>query len=148
MITLILAVAVCAAAYGFLSAYALRSMRQDQLAAKKTQLHVLNLQHQELVRKTALLEQAGRFTQRARELGLEPGKWSFYDVQVREPLGYEAAQEIIFQCRDSSMAYFWPISLEITSPRKDPEHAGASPAGSPDAADVQLSVKGRFVARQ
>lgn len=139
---------VCAAAYGFLSAYGLRAWRQEQLLAHQTHLRTLNRQHQELERKTAILERASRFTERARSLNLQPDAWMLYDVNVQAPLAFEAAQEIVYLCSDSSLAYYWPISLEIKAPNTDQEGSAVSGAKPEKPADVQLTVKGRFAARR
>ena len=139
---------LCAAAYGFLSAYALKVMHAEQLEVHQEHLRALRRQNQELLRKSALLEQAAQFTQRAKALGLERSRWAFYDVNFQAPLEFEAAQQIVSQCGDSSLAYFWPISLEIKAPVAQ-QPAGAPPAGGvSEPADVQVAVKGRFVARQ
>lgn len=122
-------------------------MRQDQLAAHQGRLRFLELRQQELIRKTAVLKQADQFTRRAQALGLQPNKWTFYDVNVQAPLGYEAAQEMIHQCSDSEVAYFGPISLEIKVPQKEQNTPSAAMVNRGGLSDVILSVKGRFVAR-
>lgn len=139
---------VCTAAYGFLSAYALRAWRQEQLLAHQTHLRTLNRQHRELVRKTAILERAFQFSKRARSLKLQPDAWTLYDVNVQAPLDFEAAQEIVYLCSDSSLAYYWPISLEIKVPNKNQRGGAVSRAEPEGPADVQLSVRGRFAARR
>ncbi len=143
-----LAVALCAAAYGFLGAYALKDGKQAQLSARQAQLRMLKRQHEEMVRKAALLGRAAQFTARARELNLQPDAWTLYDVNVQSPLDFEAAQEIVFLCGDSSLAYFWPISLEIRKQNADAPQAGATQKKAASPTDVQLSVKGRFAARR
>jgi hypothetical protein len=131
-----------------LSAYALRAWRQEQLLAHQTHLHALDRQHRELVRKTAILDKASRFSARAHKLGLQPEAWTLYDVNVQAPLAFEAAQEIVYLCSDSSLAYYWPISLEIKAPNADQRKGAVSRAKPEVPADVQLSVKGRFTARR
>ena len=111
-------------------------------------MQFLEQQQRELVHKQAVLEQAQQFTRSARDLKLTRADWAFYDVNVQTPMSYAAAREVIDQCGDSATAYFWPISLEIKALE------GEKPAPSPKQApvggrtDVQLTVKGRFVARQ
>lgn len=121
-------------------------MQKERLEAQQNHLRFLNQRHAELNRKTAILNKAAQFTQRAGDLGLQRSSWTFYDVNVQAPLGYEAAQEMIYQCSDSSLAYFWPISLEIKAPEKD-QKTGAANINRMGPADVLLSVKGRFVAK-
>jgi hypothetical protein len=111
-------------------------------------LVTLKRQQQELVRKAAILKRAAQFAARARELNLQPGAWTLYDVNVQSPLAFEAAQEIVYLCGDTSLAYYWPISLEISKQNTDAPHAGAAKGISATPADVRLLVKGRFAARR
>ena len=105
-------------------------------------------QQRELVHKQALLAQAQQFASSVRDLKLTREDWAFYDVNVQAPLSYAAAREIIDQCADSAAAYYWPISLEVKALERKP--AATAPRQIPDGgpAEVQLTVKGRFVARQ
>lgn len=143
-----MAICLCTAAYGCLSAYGLQRIRAEQLSARRTQLAQAHRQQRELDGKRSILEQAAAFTQRAKDSGLEAGAWTRYAVNVQAPLAYEAASEIISQCGDSSKAYFWPITLEVSVP--DTKAATAVPARqrTADSADVYLSVKGQFVAKK
>ncbi len=109
---------------------------------------MLEQQHRELVRKTAILRRASQFTDRARKLDLQPAAWSLYDVNVQSLLDFEAAQEMVYLCGDSSLAYYWPISLEIKKQETDDQGTGASATQNSGPDDVQLSVKGRFAARR
>lgn len=145
--TIVAAAGVCAAAYGFLSTYALKTLQQEQLTVQQGQLRRVQQQHRELMRKQAVLKQAAQFSQLARDLGLQPADWSFYDVSIQAPMPFEAAQEIIRQCDESGAAYFWPISLEVKAQDNNGEKTAARPADAV-AADVQLTVKGRFVANR
>ena len=139
---------MCIAAYGFLGAYAVKAWNQEQLETHQARLRLLNQQHRELIEKTAILKRASQFTDRARELDLQPDAWTLYDVNVQSPLDFEAAQEMVYLCGDSSLAYYWPISLEIKKPDTRGQSAGASAAQQAAPTDVQLSVKGRFAARR
>ena len=139
---------MCIAAYGFLGAYAVKAWNQEQLEIHQARLRMLNQQHRELIQKTAILKRAAQFTDRVRELDLQPDAWTLYDVNVQSPLDFEAAQEMVHLCGDSSLAYYWPISLEIKKQDAQGRSAGASVAQKAAPADVQLSVKGRFAARR
>jgi hypothetical protein len=123
-------------------------VKQAQLSARQGQLQMLKRQHQELMRKAAILRRAAQFTARARELSLQPDAWTLYDVNVQSPLDFETAQEIVYLCGDSSLAYFWPISLEIKKQNADTPQAGTPQKNAAAPTDVQLSVKGRFAARR
>ncbi len=139
---------MCVAAYGFLSAYAVKAWHREQLSVHQVRLGVLKQRQQELVRKTAMLKRASQFTDRVRALKLEPDAWAFYDVNVQSPLDFDAAQQMVYLCGDSSVAYYWPISLEINKQGAQGQSAGVPTANQNAPVDVQLSIKGRFAARR
>lgn len=145
--TALLVVAICVATYGFWGSYHAYRTQKDTAVNLQDRLQHLRAQQQELSRKEAILRQVAVFTDQAQELGLVRHKWTFYDVNVQAPLSYETAQEIISQCRDSSSAYFWPISLDVKSQTGDAK-ASSVAAKKGEQGDVQLLVKGKFVARQ
>lgn len=104
-------------------------------------------QQQEIDRHQPGLQQADRFAVQARNLGLEENKWIFYDVHVQGAFDFETARQIIEQCSHSDQAYYWPITLEVKALKND----DATPAGGVRRngdGQVQLTVKGKFVARQ
>lgn len=135
------------AAYGFLAAYAVHGMQQEQLIAKKMRLSALDKHRRELLRKRETLEQVRRFTERVVALKLDRQDWLFYDVNVQGDFNYDAAQQIIEQCSDSDLAYYWPLALEIKTVDKTANRSPSS-TGKPMHGDVQLTVKGQFVARK
>lgn len=137
---------MCGAAYGFLSAYAVHVSRTEQLADRQDYLQELYRRHQELVRKQAAIKQIRSFSDQAAALKLGRSDWLFYDVHVQGGFSFEAAQQIIGQCNDSPLAYYWPISLEVTTPG-GAEESNSSAAKEKALGDVQLTVKGQFVAR-
>ncbi len=142
-----MALIVCLAAYGFLAAYAYHSMQQEQLEAKKMRLSALSQQQAELIRKQDLLKKARLFNEQVTAFHLNPQTWLFYDVNVQGQFRYEAAQLVIQQCSDSELAYYLPISLEInnidTAVRNNRPEVDQA-----ERKDVQLRVKGKFVARK
>jgi hypothetical protein len=123
-------------------------MRKEQLASRQKHFSFVKLQQQELDRKRAILRQVSQFAQRTETLGLQKSAWTHYDVNIQAPMDFDAAREIIYQCSDSSNAYFWPISLEVKVPENKHPDGAPSRATAAVAADVQLSVKGQFVARR
>lgn len=142
-----MSLAVCAAAYGFLGAYAAFDLQSERLAAQQGRKQKMDFRRQELQRKKSVMAQAQAFSTRLADLGLERRKWRFYEVNVQAGVSYEAAQRLIEQCRDSELAYYWPIALEIEVPQKVGPKAGQSKPGEVKG-DVQLTIKGQFVARQ
>jgi hypothetical protein len=138
---------VCVAAYLFLAAYAYYGMQQGQLEAKQIRLSALTDRQRDLLRKRDLLEKVRLFSDQVSGLKLNRQEWLFYDVNVQGEFEYEAAQLIIQQCSDSDLAYYWPIALEIKTTDKVGGRAQPAPV-KPDQSDVQLTVKGKFVARK
>ena len=147
MLTVVLAAAVCAAAYGFLGACGTMSADREHLIAQQVRLQIINAEQRQWTRKQKNLQQGLMFCERAAALGLERRHWAFYDVNVQGAFSFEAAQQIIHQCGDSTSAYYWPGSLEIKVFAAGDHLPGAkTPKETPG--DVQLTVKGQFVARQ
>jgi hypothetical protein len=135
------------AAYAFLAAYAYYGMQQEQLAARTMRLSMMTQRQRELLRQREVLEQVRQFNDSINAFKLDRRDWLFYDVNVQGDFNYEAAQQIIQQCSDSELAYYWPISLEVKSVDKPDKGAPATPGHTPRG-DVQLTVKGQFVARR
>jgi hypothetical protein len=145
-VSVVSALGVCVAAYIFLAAYAHYSLQQEQLDAKTMRLTTLTQRQQELLHQRHLLEQAYRFNDQVTTFKLDRGDWLFYDVNVQGDFDFDAAQQIIEQCGDSALAYYWPIALEIKTVEKSAK--GPQPPGAVARGDVQLTVKGQFVARR
>ena len=149
MVTLILSAAFCAAAYGFFEDYNSRQMRRVQLEAQHRRLHLLTLRHQEIIRNREILKNVKGFSDQVIRHGLERNNWTFYDVNVEGGFSYDAAHKIIRQCSDSAAAYYWPISMEIrASDARASSQPVASPSNTMRKGDVQLTIKGQFVARK
>ena len=112
-------------------------------------LHRLTLRHQEIIRNQETLKKVQGFSNQVISRGLERNHWTFYDVNVEGGFSYDAAHKIIRQCSDSTAAYYWPISMEIRVPEKaaSPQSATA-PSNDRSTGDVQLTIKGQFVARK
>jgi len=80
---------------------------------------------------------------------MERNHWTFYDVNVEGGFSWDAAHKIIRQCSDSLAAYYWPISIEIRVPEKAAAtQSASSPSNDRSTGDVQLTIKGQFVARK
>lgn len=143
MISVVLALSVCVAAYAFLAAYAYYAIQLEHLEVKTLRLSSLTQRQRDLRRKSDLLEQVRLFDDQVTAFKLNRRDWLFYDVNVQGEFNYDAAQEIIQQCGDSELAYYWPLSLEIKTVDKSQPSTGQAVRG-----DVRLTVKGQFVARR
>ena len=118
-----------------------RSRRNRSNAARR--LHHLTLRHQEIIRNQETLKKVKGFSDQVISNGLERSQWTFYDVNVEGGFSWDAAHKIIRQCDDSLAAYYWPISIEIRVPEKG---AATPPSNDQSTGDVQLTIKGQFVA--
>ena len=140
---------VCLAAYHFLAAFGNYSAQVEQLQAQQVRLRMLTLQQEEYARSRAMLAQVSTFSDQAAVLKLNRSDWLFYDVNVQGDFTYEVADQLIRQCSASTLAYYWPQSLEIKAVGAKEAQAQSPPGvakGKPG--DVQLTVKGQFVARR
>lgn len=142
-----IALALCMAAYAFLSAYAYQGMQTRQLDNEKVRLRVAVSEQQKLVRQREALEKVVAFSDNADKLNLAKSDWIFYDVNVQGMFSYETASQIVEQCNDSDLAYYWPIALEMKRGASGQNAQTATPANG-SGGDVQLIVKGKFVARK
>jgi hypothetical protein len=144
-----LTIGVALAAYGLLAASALRDVRGEQVAAREIQLQAQTRRQQALTRQRLQLEQVQTFEAQVADLRLQRSHWLFYSVNVQGAFSFEAARQLIEQCSDSEIAYYWPIELEIqTSLPSASAKKQRSGSGSAVQGDVQLSIKGQFVARK
>lgn len=135
------------AAYSFLAAYAFHGIQQQQLESKTMRLSSLTQRQREMQHKRDVLEQVRIFDDQVTALKLDRKDWLFYDVNVQGGFNYDAAQQIIEECSGSDLAYYWPLSLEVKAVDESVKSAAGS-SGQPARGDVQLTVKGQFVARR
>ena len=142
-----LAILLGVGTYSCLSAYAVYRSADRRLEADQAYLRSLNLRKQELLRKQKVLRQARQFSLKAADLGLREAEWTFYDVNVQDTFSFETARQIIEQCSNSDLAYYWPISLEVKTAARSEKKAGARDETKAPG-EVQLTVKGRFLTRQ
>ena len=98
-------------------------------------------------RKNRILLKVERFIDKAGAMGLEPIKWSFYDVNIQDTVSFQDMEQILYQCSNSRSAYYKPISLHIKAAASD----GVRKTGrlSEDrTGDLLITLKGKFVARR
>ena len=135
-----LGVHVFVQAYG---GYLYQSKSYDQV---KKQVHLLTTQKNELLLKQRLLKATDQFVKMAALAGLSQDRWTVYDINLHEALGFDKANQILNQCVSSKVAYFQPLSLQIKIPQKQTHDNKTT---EPDVnADLTLSVQGKFIARQ
>jgi hypothetical protein len=145
--TVILAVALGAAAYGCLSACSRFVLKEQLWVSQQNHLQRLTQRQVELKRKQKMMAQADLFARQVEAFRLAQKDWSYYDVNVQGPFSFDTAKQIIEQCSDSDLAYYWPMSLVVKVAGKEPKK-GAKASAVADQGDVQINVTGQFIARQ
>ena len=125
------------------SGYLRQSKSYDQI---KREVRLITTQKNELILKKRLLKATNRFIKTADLMGLSPDRWTVYNINLQEAVGFDKADQILNQCVNSKVAFFQPISLQIKIPQKQTR---ANKTTEPDVkADLTLSVQGKFLARQ
>ena len=123
------------------------------MAALEKKGALLQRQEKELALKIRTLNEVRHFMDRAAALGLEREKWTYYDVNVQEPVSFAEMEEILNQCNNSAAAFYRPISLHIkktTSESVDTAQRVSSRsanARSGAEADLLITLSGKFLAR-
>lgn len=147
IITMLLAIAFVIVGHFFLRAYDhfAASLERVNILEKKADL--FRLQKKEVDRKNRILLKVGRFIDKAGAMGLEPKKWSLYDVNIQDTVSFPEMETILEQCTNSRSAYYKPISLHIKTVASD----GVRKTGrtSEDrTGDLLITLNGKFVARR
>lgn len=132
----------------FAQAYGGYLRQTEALEQMDARVRLATVRKNELVVKQRILDQTKHFVQAAHNAGLSPSKWTVYDVNLQESVGFEKADQILNQCADSRVAYFQPSSLQIKTTPKQAEGTVKNSAETGVVGDLTLSVQGKFVARQ
>ncbi len=119
------------------------------------QLKLLKQQQNEIRRKEKILYQVEDFVRNAKALGLEETRWSFYNVNIQEPVTFTEMEQILDQCANSSSYYFKPDLLHVrlvSDSDLKPEKTKASSSSSAESLDtkvpdIHLTLRGSFIVR-
>jgi len=112
----------------------------------KKKANLLRLQKKEVERKNRILLKVGRFIDKAGTMGLEPKKWSVYDVNIQDTVSFPEMKKILEQCTNSRAAYYKPISLHIKAVASD-EVRKTGRSSEDRKGDLLITLNGKFVAR-
>jgi len=119
------------------------------------QVRLLKQHKREQARKGRILAKVRRFVDQARALGVEGDRWSYYGVNIDEPVLFPESGKILSQTVNTGSYYFKPVALHIKK-ILDPETGTGMPKPSSVSADsretkegdISLSLRGTFVVRQ
>lgn len=148
----ILAILFLTSAYVFFTVFNNYSSDHQKLQALKGELRLIMIQQKELKRKKSILTHVANFVKRATSYGLEKDRWTYYDVEIEEPMTFHKAEQILSQTLNTSSYFYKPMALhmntDVTSYKK-PEQvqpSGQSADSKPiDGQDVVVKLKGAFL---
>ena len=147
IITVILAIVFVIVGHFFLRAYDHFAASLERVTMLEKKANLFRLQKKEVERKNRILLKVGRFIDKAGAMGLEPKKWSFYDVNIQDTVSFPEMEQILEQCTNSRSAYYKPISLHIKAAASDGvRKTGRTPEDR--TGDLQITLNGKFVARR
>ncbi len=144
--SLILAIAFVIVGHFFLRAYDHFAANLERVTMLKKKANLFRLQKKEVERKNRILLKVGRFIDKAGTMGLEPKKWSFYDVNIQDTVSFPEMEQILEQCTNSRSAYYKPISLHIKAVASD-EVRKTGRSSEDRKGDLLITLNGKFVAR-
>jgi len=154
IISISLAVIVVVAAFLFMGTYSRYQRLHATLGQADRELRILSRQQAELQAKNRILARTRSFVERAKSLGLERNRWDTYEVEIKEPVTFPEAREILSQTGSGGSYYFIPRYLHMTKDLSQmKEGAGSAKTAKPDDAsgpkkgDVLMDLKGSFLVR-
>ncbi len=155
LLSMILAILVMVSGYFFLKEYGFCLAQEERLEALNVRLNISKNQLQETTRKQRIFTRVQTFLNQANTLGLHEKKWATYNVNIEEPVTFEAFEQILEQCKQTPLFYFNPISLEITTaideePNKNPSSNQSNRSALPEKkdGDILINLKGAFIVRE
>lgn len=143
------------AAYFCIEAYYRYRQSQNQVAVMKQQLRLRRQQQQELKQKTKVLAVTKEFLQKTAAASVTKKNWTFYEVNIEEPITFPELSKRLDQCANSPAYYFKPERLHIKrsqKPSSKTKQKQASSSSSSASSEVKtgilLTIKGAFVVKQ
>lgn len=148
----ILAILVMVSCYFFLKEYGFCLAQEERLETLNVRLDISKNQLQETTRKQRVFSRVQTFLNHAKALGLHEKKWAIYNVNIEEPVTFDAFELILEQCNQTPLFYFNPISLQMTTAidseqkKKSNESNQSGLPGAKDG-DILINLKGSFIVR-
>lgn len=152
--SILLAVILVVAAFLFFSTYGRFQRLHAGLVQDERALRLLSRQQKEMQAKARILARERSFVQKAQALGLVKERWDTYEVELKEPVSFPEAGEILAQTGSAGSYYFIPFYLHMStnlSRMKGGSGAEKTPrannASGPKKGDVLMDLKGTFLVR-
>jgi hypothetical protein len=154
LLSTILAILVMVSGYFFLKEYGFCLAQTEKLETLNVRLGISKNQLQEATRKQRIFFRVQTFLNHANALGLHEKKWATYNVNIEEPVTFDAFDQILEQCNQTPLFYFNPISLQITTAmdteqnkNKNPNESNRSALPKEKDGDILINLKGSFIVR-
>ncbi len=150
----VLAVLLFLSTYFFISSYHQYEENQQNIETQKVRGRIMQQQINEMKQKRKAVLQVNSFVESAVALGLEEKNWSFYKVNIQEPVTFEELGNILSQCSNSSTHYFHPITFHVKTikktdselTKKNKTTASSAPIEK-DTGDLMVTLNGEFIVR-
>ncbi|MBN2514955.1 MAG: hypothetical protein JXC33_02865 [Deltaproteobacteria bacterium] len=152
IVTGILAVFFLLSACVFFTVFNNYSSDHKKLQALKGELRVIMIQQKELKRKKRIVTRVANFVKRATSYGLEKDRWTYYDVEIEEPMTFHKAEQILSQTLSTSSYFYKPMVLHMNTdittykkPEQNQPSGRSADSKSIDGQDVVVKLKGAFL---
>jgi hypothetical protein len=152
--SVILAAVLLATGYFFLGTFGKYLQLRAEFRSSQKTLKLLKAREREIDLKRRILVRVKSFVDKAQTLGLERWRWDTYEVDIKEPVTFAEAADILNQTVNTKGYFFKPVHLHIA---KDLKAGGETDHGEnslkskmPQASgtgDIYLNLKGSFLAR-
>ena len=148
----VLAVFFLTGAYVFFTAVNNYSADLQKLQALKGEFRFIMTQQKELKRKKRILNSVANFVKQAASYGLEKDRWTYYDVEIEEPMTFHKAGQILSQTLSSSSYFYKPTILHMNTdvkaykkPEQDQQPGRSADLKQAEGQDVVVKLKGAFL---
>ncbi|MBN1381453.1 MAG: hypothetical protein JXA41_07250 [Deltaproteobacteria bacterium] len=150
--TLILAFFFLLSACLFFTAGRDYSADYKKLQALKDKLHFITIQQKELRQKKRLMSRVESFVKRTTSWGLVKDRWTFYDVEIEEPMTFNKLEKILNQTLGTSSYFYKPTALHLNTnvqaykkPDQNQQPERSADSTSVGEQDVIVKLKGAFL---
>jgi len=154
ILSISLAVILVVAAFLFFRTYGRFQRLHAGLVQADRDLRVLSRQQKEMEAKVRILAREKSFVQKAQALGLVKERWDTYEVELKEPVSFPEAREILAQTGNAGSYYFIPVYLHMSTDLSRMEGGSGAEkrpqgnnASGPKKGDVLMDLKGTFLVR-
>ncbi len=153
--TLLSAIIFLVAAFTFWGAYGTYRGETRKMESLQVRGNLMARHQQRFEQQQQVIDNLDGFVAETARLGLDPGNWETYDVQIQEVVSFSEMKRIVNQCVNTTAYYFKPESLEAKKKVRNPKKILTRPADTlaeeelpdTDEGDILLNLRGTFVVK-